>query len=109
MSEKKYTSIKHDNAAGRVEFQGGKAVWHWAENSNDSTSILIKSLENPELELEATQRTPIPGPKPKAGSKDPAVAARNHEPRQLDTGDLDWDEPDSGSGSGSGFDPYNRS
>jgi len=59
MSDKKYTSIHREDAAGRIEFSGGKAVWQWSQASNDSTSILIKSLDNPELELEKTQRTPI--------------------------------------------------
>ena len=59
MSDKKYTSIHREDAAGRIEFSSGKAVWQWSQASNDSTSILLKSLDNPELELEKTQRTPI--------------------------------------------------
>ncbi|NNC65536.1 MAG: hypothetical protein HKN84_12180 [Gammaproteobacteria bacterium] len=49
MSDKKYSSIKHENAAGRVEFKGGKAVWEWDRDADDSTSLLIKSLDNADL------------------------------------------------------------
>ena len=102
MSDKKYSSIKHESAAGRVEFNGGKAVWQWAQDANDSTSILIKSLDNPDLELEVTQRTPIAGPQRRsAGADEPKRRAVRQEEASPD-----WDIPDSG---GSGFDPYNSS
>lgn len=101
MSDKKYSSIKHENAAGRVEFSGGKAIWQWDQDANDSTSILIKSLDNSDLELEATRRTPIANPQRKlAGGGKP----QRSPPRQ-DEEDPDWEIPDSG---GAGFDPYNK-
>jgi len=100
MSDKKYSSIKHENAAGRVEFDGGKAVWQWDQDPNDSTSILIKSLDNPELELEVTRRTPIAGPQRKSAGKDRPKRRASRE----DDESTDWDIPDD---SGSGFDPYN--
>ena len=59
MSDRKYTSIHRKDAAGRIEFKGGKAVWQWLQDANDSTSILIESPDNPEIEREKTQRTPI--------------------------------------------------
>lgn len=102
MSDKKYSSIKHENAAGRVEFNGGKAVWHWDQDANDSTSILIKSLDNPELQLEATQRTPIAGPQRQSRGAD--GSKRRNAGRDEDK--ADWDISDS---KGSGFDPYNSS
>ena len=102
MSDKKYSGIKHENAAGRVEFNGGKAVWQWDQDANDSTSILIKSLDNPDLQLEVTRRTPIAGPQRKsAGADEP----KRQTVRQGEESP-DWDIPDSG---GSGFDPYNSS
>ena len=103
MSDKKYTKIKHEDAAGSVEFSGGKAVWQWSQDANDSTSVLIKSLDNPDLALEATRRTPIAQPKggPLAGADKPQRPA----PR-CDEDDADLEMPDSG---GSGFDPYNSS
>ena len=100
MSDKKYSSIKHENAAGRVEFNGGKAVWQWDQDANDSTSILIKSLDNPEIELEATQRTPIAAQPSKSAAADRPKRRTSRE----DDENADWDIPDN---SGSGFDPYN--
>jgi hypothetical protein len=118
-TDKKYTSIKRDEAAGRVEFKGGKAVWEWADRENDSTSILLKSLENPELELEKTQNTPLPrklDPKAAAEAKAKAKAkgkskadekpqaAKRSTPKDDDN---PWDLPKNRGGGG--FDPYNRS
>lgn len=107
MSDKKYTSIKHDNAAGRVEFKGGKAVWQWAQEQNDSTSILLKSLDNPELELEKTRRTPISRPQQ---GKPPAKRGAKPEAQKSSAEAKDDDNPwGISSKRGSGFDPYNRS
>ena len=102
MSDKKYSSIKHENAAGRVEFDGGKAVWQWDQDANDSTSILIKSLDNPDLQLEVTRRTPIARPQRDSVG---AGGSRRRAPALEETG-LDWEIPDGG---GAGFDPYNSS
>ena len=101
MSDKKYSSIKHENAAGRVEFSGGKTVWQWDQDANDSTSILIKSLDNPELELEVTRRTPITPSQQKAAGKD---TNERRASRHADES-ADWDIPDDG---GAGFDPLRR-
>jgi hypothetical protein len=105
MSDKKYTSIQHENAAGRVEFKGGKAVWEWSQDSSGSTSILLKSLDNPELALEKTQKTPIPkGVEAKTHGK--VVAPQEERIAQR----VDPDEfPLPRGGRGGGFDPYNRS
>lgn len=117
MSDKKYTSIHREDAAGRIEFSGGKAVWQWSQATNDSTSILIKSLDNPELELEKTQRTPIVPPRAKtpqdarssAGSR-PGTAPPGRQESQPD------EQPDEGETLRQlramrkrSFDPYNRS
>ena len=100
MSDKKYSSIKHENSAGRVDFKSGKAVWQWDQDANDSTSILIKSLDNPEIELEATRKTPIAArPSKSAGADRPKRRASRE-----DDESTDWDIPDDSS---SGFDPYN--
>ena len=115
MSDKKYSSIQHDNAAGHVEFDGGKAVWQWDKNQNDSTSILIKSLDNPELALEQTQKTPMPGkpgakPEQKPGQKSEAKRGSAARPgrttQNRDEDDSVWQVSTS---RGAGFDPYNRS
>jgi hypothetical protein len=58
MSNEKDTGVHRAVAAGRIEFKGRKAVWQWSQDANHSTSILVKSLDNLEIELEKTQRTP---------------------------------------------------
>jgi hypothetical protein len=46
--------------AGRVEFDSrGNSVWRWARDVLDSTSILLKRLENKDLALEPTQNVPV--------------------------------------------------
>lgn len=76
MSDKKFTSVHREDAAGRIEFKGGKAIWQWSQDANDSTSILIKSLDNPEIELEKTQRTPIVPASPNASQSTSRCAAK---------------------------------
>ena len=50
--------------AGRVEFDSrGNSVWRWARDVLDSTSILLKRLENKDLSLEPTQKVPAMGAK----------------------------------------------
>jgi len=105
MAEKKYTSINDANAAGRVEFTGGKAVWQWAQDLNDSTSILVKCLDNPELELEKTQQAPIVQVR-KARSDSPETPRSRV--RTDSAGAPDFTLDDSEGSSVPGFDPYNR-
>jgi hypothetical protein len=50
---------------GRVEFDSrGNSVWRWEAGEGDSTSILLKSLENDALQLEPTRPVPILGKRP---------------------------------------------
>src|ERR1041384_756651 len=52
--------------AGRIEVdRQGNRVWRWARDVLDSTSILLKRLENHDLSLEPTQKVPVvPNAKP---------------------------------------------
>lgn len=85
---------------GRVEFDSrGNSVWRWAREVLDSTSILLKRLENTDLALEPTQRVPIARVAPSAK---PARPQRE----KLSSGDLSLAEP-SGRNTAAGFDPYN--
>ena len=95
--------------AGRVEFDSrGNSVWRWAKDVLDSTSILLKRLENKDLAIEPTQKVPIiPGKADKAdkASKADKKANRARAPELGVT-------PERGSGrggrdGGGGFDPYN--
>ena len=103
--------------AGKVVVDSrGRNVWKWAKDVIDSTSVLLKRLENKDLALEPTRKVPIlsggeepdeKGAKPKAAkqrsSKEPAAdeadsksAARHPALQRERTRD-----------SGGGFDPYN--
>jgi hypothetical protein len=49
-----------EQPAGRVEFDSrGRNVWRWAREALDSTSILLKRLENQDLALEPTRKVPV--------------------------------------------------
>ncbi|MDX1563559.1 MAG: hypothetical protein R3305_11565, partial [Gammaproteobacteria bacterium] len=43
--------------AGHVTVDSrGRNVWQWDDKQLDSTTIMLRRLDNPELELEATRR-----------------------------------------------------
>ncbi len=112
-----------DGRAGRVEVDSrGHNVWRWARAALDSTSILLKRLENKDLALEPTQKVPVvpgadartaakgtPAGKPSAPGKPaatPASKAADAAPRK------GAKRPDATRGqirrdTGGGFDPYN--
>jgi hypothetical protein len=49
-----------EGSPGRVAVDSrGRNVWQWAKAALDSTSILLKRLENKDLALEPTQKVPI--------------------------------------------------
>ena len=107
--------------AGRVEVDSrGRNVWRWARDVIESTSVLLKRLENKDLALEPTQKVPIvrgaeaapkgahaaakpgaskPGTAAKPDASKPAAskAAARHPALQ----------PSRGNSGGGGFDPYN--
>ena len=116
MSDKKYTSVHREDAAGRIEFKSGKAVWQWSQDANDSTSILIKSLDNPEIELEKTQRTPVVPGCPNASQSPSRFAAAastssadSHTSRAIEPGEEDHTLRQLRAMRAHSFDPYNRS
>jgi hypothetical protein len=83
--------------AGRVEFDSrGNSVWRWAKDVLDSTSILLKRLENKDLAIEPTQKVPVI-----RGSKADKKPARGR------AADLSVSAEPGGRDSGGGFDPYN--
>ena len=90
--------------AGRVEFDSrGNSVWRWARDVLDSTSILLKRLENKDLAIEPTQKVPVLGSKilakpGNASSTKPARPRRNP---------LSLADDDGGRDQGGGFNPYN--
>lgn len=87
--------------AGRVEFDSrGNSVWRWAKDVLDSTSILLKRLENKDLSIEPTRKVPVlrgdragkPGKADKKAARAKAELSVEADPAGKD---------------GGGFDPYN--
>jgi hypothetical protein len=47
--------------AGHVEFDSrGNSVWRWNSAVADSTSVVLKRLDNDALQLEPTRSVPVP-------------------------------------------------
>jgi hypothetical protein len=84
-------------SAGRVEVDAaGNRVWRWASDSSDSTSILIKKLDNSSLSLEPTIKVPVAGGGATKAPTPAAAPKRKQLTVAADKRDRD-----------SGFDPYN--
>ena len=93
---------------GRVEFDSrGNSVWRWARDVIESTSVLLKRLDNKDLALEPTQKVSVMrgaqgADKPKAtgaraaDAKAKATTAGRHPAMRTDRKET-----------GGGFDPYN--
>ena len=88
--------------AGRIEVdRQGNRVWRWARDVLDSTSILLKRLENHDLALEPTQKVPVvPATKPGA----PKAEAKPEKRRERVELSVEAEPRRRGGG---GFDPYN--
>jgi len=95
---------------GRVEVDArGRNVWRWARDVIDSTSVLLKRLENKDLALEPTQKVPVvraadEAPKGKAAkgfkaAEEPAGSKGAPQHPALQRGRAREN--------GGGFDPYN--
>jgi hypothetical protein len=92
---------------GRVVVDSrGHNVWQWARDVVESTSVLLKRLDNHALALEPTQKVPVVHQEPtlnvqkgKPAAKQSAQAAPRHPALQR--------EHDRSRGTGGGFDPYN--
>jgi hypothetical protein len=91
--------------AGRIEVdRQGNRVWRWARDVLDSTSILLKRLENHDLALEPTQKVPVVGDTKPGAPRPPREAkpVKRKEPIALSV----EQEPGRRDSLG-GFDPYN--
>jgi hypothetical protein len=104
----KQISHPESQPVGRVVIDNrGRNVWQWSDSQLDSTTIMLKRLENSELALEPTRRLRRPdreGPRP--------AAARKSAGRDTSTGATGLDlqiEQTFRLRPGGGFDPYNRS
>ena len=114
-AEPAQTEPEPTERAGRVEVDSrGRNVWRWARDVIESTSVLLKRLENKDLALEPTQKVPIvrgaaavpkgskqvakPGAS-KPGASEPAASKSAARHPALQRG--------RGNDGGGGFDPYN--
>jgi hypothetical protein len=107
--------------AGHVEVDArGRNVWRWAREGIDSTSVLLKGLENKDLALEPTQKVPVvPADDPRArttGGRSaharavPATPGKKDEPaakRSAGKGAQGPARNEARRDRGGGFDPYN--
>jgi hypothetical protein len=90
------------NPVGYVEHDSrGQAVWRWTREGIDSTTILLKRLDNDALALEPTQKVPVASvPQRRAASLGAKRTVRGPELTLEGSGGRD---------AGGGFDPYNSS
>jgi hypothetical protein len=99
---------------GRVEVDArGRNIWRWARDVIDSTSVLLKRLDNKDLALEPTQRVPVvradPASKHGAAAKGAPTATGKKSAHEAVTSDEAAKHPAlqrQRRGDG-GFDPYN--
>jgi hypothetical protein len=87
-------------AAGGMEVDGkGNRVWRWAREVLDSTSVLLKRLENKDLALDPTAKVPV-----MRGPKDAKTPAQDKKKARAP---LSISPEPGGRDSVGGFDPYN--
>jgi hypothetical protein len=92
---------------GKVEFDSrGNSVWRWARDVLESTSVLLKRLENKDLALEPTQKVPVMRGADRA-PKGSASERKGATPRESKSGVQHPAAPRERHDGGGGFDPYN--
>jgi len=105
-----------DDRPGRVEFDSrGNSVWRWARDVIESTSVLLKRLENKDLALEPTQKVPVIGANREPKSTKSSQPARSSRAPQAKTpgsapkpgGHKNLGPTEKRGDGGGGFDPYN--
>lgn len=99
--------------AGKVVIDSrGRNVWQWQDTQLDSTSIVLKRLENDSLELEPTRRVRAVTkgghgkPAPDAGGR--SRRGKAGEADEADEAEIGIEQTLTVDAAG-GFDPYNRS
>jgi hypothetical protein len=91
----------------------GHNVWQWARDVLESTSVLLKRLENKELALEPTPKVPVVRDEdPTKGQKTgkPGAKAAKHGDKEADAAPRHpalQRERDRQRDGGGGFEPYN--
>jgi hypothetical protein len=102
-TQKLLKPIARNEAGGVVVDDRGRNVWQWKDAQIDSTSIVLRRLENDALRIEPTRKVRIPTKPAKSRT---ASVDRRAEPRdeaQLSvSAKINYEV-------GGGFDPYNHS
>ena len=109
-----------ERRGGRVVVDNrGRNVWQWAKAALDSTSVLLKRLENKDLAIEPTQKVPVMrGADPQAATQSAPAAERaapskpGAKPADARAAQKSAKRSDAVGGQGrndkgGGFDPYN--
>jgi hypothetical protein len=109
--------VKHAEATGApvgkvVIDSRGHNVWQWARDVIESTSVLLKRLENKDLALEPTQKVPVvredePAPKGQKTGKPGAKATAKVGDKRADASPRHPAMQRERRRDDSGFDPYN--
>jgi hypothetical protein len=104
-TQKLLIPVKQSEAGGVVVDSRGRNVWQWKDEQLDSTSVVLKRLENESLELEATRKVKAAQPEKDSKSKTESKPQKDskRDPRGVRetlSATFEVDE-------GGGFDPYN--
>jgi hypothetical protein len=100
-----------DNAAGRISVDArGRNIWQWKDEQLDSTTIMLRRLENNDLSLEPTRqlRAVAAGKSAVKDKQRNRSSARRGADRDDDSGELRIDTTLSVN-MGGGFNPYDNS
>jgi hypothetical protein len=112
------TDQRAGEPVGKVEFDSrGNSVWRWARDVLESTSVLLKRLDNKDLALEPTQKVPVmrapersakvPAKGVQKAAKPEAKAAKTQGSKEPVRHPALVTERRREGGGGGGFDPYN--
>lgn len=97
---------------GKVEFDSrGNSVWRWAREVIESTSVLLKRLENKDLALEPTQKVPVvrgaDGAQKASKTKGAGASSTDAKAKATTAARHPAARPAERNDTGGGFDPYN--
>jgi hypothetical protein len=96
---------------GKVVIDGrGHNVWQWAKDVIESTSVLLKRLENKDLALEPTRKVPILSEKGAGSSAPKPGDSKTKAAKQTDSKSVGRHpalQRERARDGGGGFDPYN--
>jgi hypothetical protein len=93
---------------GKVEFDSrGNSVWRWARDVIESTSVLLKRLENKDLALEPTQKVPVVRGADGAKTKGAGASSTDAKAKATTAARHPAARPAERKDTGGGFDPYN--